>query len=76
MDQAIKYPYGLDGKDIVGVGITAVVARLDAVVKFAAATERLYMERERRVYKRLGHHDRVLRYYGDMGDDNMLAMDL
>ncbi|KAL5351273.1 hypothetical protein ACLOAV_003125 [Pseudogymnoascus australis] len=48
MDQAIKYPYGLDGKDIVGVGITAVVARLDAVVKFAAATERLYMERERR----------------------------
>ncbi|KFY61920.1 hypothetical protein V496_04792 [Pseudogymnoascus sp. VKM F-4515 (FW-2607)] len=72
MDQAIKYPYGLDGKDIVGVGITAVVARLDAVVKFAAASERPYMERERRVYQRLGHHDRVLRYYGDMGDDIIL----
>ncbi|OBT68265.1 hypothetical protein VE03_02356 [Pseudogymnoascus sp. 23342-1-I1] len=72
MDQTIKYPYGLDGKDIVGMGITAVVARLDAVIKFAPASERPFMERERRVYQRLGHHDRILRYYGDLGDDIIL----
>ena len=32
-------PLGLDGKDLVGTGSTAIVARLDAVVKFSRPSE-------------------------------------
>ena len=55
------------------MGITAIVARLDAVIKFAPATELPSMEREKkRVYQRLGHHDRAVRYYGNLGNDIIL----
>lgn len=32
----IQYPCGLSGKDVVGMGITALVARLDAVITVRA----------------------------------------
>ncbi|KAF1964438.1 hypothetical protein BU23DRAFT_594155 [Bimuria novae-zelandiae CBS 107.79] len=32
-ESAIQWPLGLDTKDLVGAGVTAIVARLDAVVK-------------------------------------------
>jgi serine/threonine protein kinase len=68
-DYTIRYPYGLNGQDIVGFGITALVARLDAVVKFARPTELPFIEREKCIYQRLGqHHDGVLRFYGSLED--------
>ncbi|ELR08952.1 serine/threonine protein kinase [Pseudogymnoascus destructans 20631-21] len=74
MGDTIQYPHGIDGKDIVGAGITAMVARLDAVIKFSSTSDRplMEMEREKRVYERLGHHDRVVRYYGNMGNNIIL----
>lgn len=54
---------------MVGLGTTALVARLDAVIKFARRTELPLLEREKGIYERLGHdHDGVLRYYGSLGD--------
>ena len=49
-DYTICYLYGLNGQDIVGVGITALVARLDAVIKFARPTKLLFIEREKYIY--------------------------
>jgi serine/threonine protein kinase len=72
MGDTIQYPHGVDRRDILGAGTTAIVARLDAVIKFATAVERPFMDREKRVYERLGHHNRVLRYYGNLGDNIIL----
>lgn len=75
MGDTIQFPHGVDGKDILGAGITAIVARLDAVIKFTSTTSNrplMEMEREKRVYERLGHHDRVVRYYGNMGKSIIL----
>lgn len=48
--------------------MTALVARLDAVVKFAQHSELPFLEREKCIYQRLGRgHDGVLRYYGGLG---------
>lgn len=69
MDHTIQYPCGLNRQDVVGMGITALVARLDAVIKFAPPSELPFLEREKHIYERLGHtHDGVLRYYGNLGD--------
>jgi hypothetical protein len=51
MEYIVHYPYGLTGKDLVGMGITALVARLDAVIKFARSTELPLIEREKCVYQ-------------------------
>jgi serine/threonine protein kinase len=69
MEYTVHYLYGLTGKDLVGMGITALVARLDAVITFARSTELPLIEREKCVYQRLGHdHNGVLRYYGSLED--------
>jgi serine/threonine protein kinase len=69
MDHTIQYPLGINRQDVVGLGITALVARLDAVIKFARRTELPLLEREKGIYERLGHdHDGILRYYGNLGD--------
>jgi len=69
MDHTIQYPLGINRQDVVGLGITALVARLDAVIKFARRTELPLLEREKGIYERLRHdHDGVLRYYGNLGD--------
>lgn len=69
MDQTIQYPLGINRQDVVGLGITALVARPDAVIKFNRRAELPLLEREMRIYERLGHdHDGVLRYYGNIGD--------
>ena len=69
MDHTIQFPCGLNSQDVIGMGITALVARLDAVIKFAPHTELPFLEREKCIYQRLGHtHDGVLRYYGSLGD--------
>ena len=68
-EDTVQYPCGLNGKDVVGMGITALVARLDAVIKFAPDTELPFMEREKCIYQRLGHdYNGVLRYYGSLGN--------
>ena len=68
-EYAAHYPCGLNGHDVVGIGVTALVARLDAVIKFVRPTEVPFIEREKRIYQRLGHdHDEVLRYYGSLED--------
>jgi hypothetical protein len=69
MEYTVHYPYGLTGKDLVGMGITTLVARLDAVIQFARSTELPLIEREKCVYQRHGHdHDGVLPYYGSLED--------
>jgi hypothetical protein len=69
MDNIIQYPLGLGMGDLVGVGITAFVGRLDAVVKFSKPSEYDLMEREKLVYQRLGRdHCGILRYFGAVGN--------
>jgi len=64
-ESVIQWPLGLGGEDLVGAGITAVVARLDAVVKFSKPSESHFLEREQLVYQRLGRdHCSILRYFG------------
>lgn len=68
-EYTIEYPYSLDGRDLVGAGITAMVVRLNAVLKFANFTDPLFLEREKRIYQRLGHDSNgVVRYYGSLED--------
>ncbi|KAH9209501.1 spindle assembly checkpoint kinase [Leptodontidium sp. 2 PMI_412] len=69
MDNTIQYPLGINRQDVVGLSITVLVARLDAIIKFARRTELPLLERDKGIYERLGHdHDGVLRYYGNLGD--------
>lgn len=64
-ESAIQWPLGLGARDLVGAGITAVVARLDAVVKFCEPSKSHFLEREKLVYQRLGHdHSGIVRYFG------------
>lgn len=50
---------------MVGAGMTAIVARLDAVVKFNGPLEAHFFEREKLVYQRLGcEHSGIVRYFG------------
>lgn len=63
----IQWPLGLDRKDLVAAGITAIVARLDAVVKFFHPSDSHYFEREKTVYQRLGRdHTGIVRYFAAM----------
>lgn len=76
MDPKIRYPHGVEGKDIVRSDTMGVVARLDAVIKFSSVAEQQqFIENEKCVYERLGHHDRILRYYGNLGDNIILQYD-
>ncbi|MCJ1412918.1 hypothetical protein MMC19_007018 [Ptychographa xylographoides] len=69
MVDVIQYPLGLGMRDLVGVGITAFVGRLDAVIKFSKPSECDLMEREKLVYQRLGRdHCGILRYFGAIGN--------
>ena len=72
MEDSVRYPCGLNVQDVVGVGITGIVARLDALIKFVDSSKRLKLEmikRERRVYQRLGsEYQGVLRYFGTLDD--------
>jgi serine/threonine protein kinase len=61
----IQWPLGLDAKDLVGAGITATVARLDAVVKFWRPSQSHFLEWEKLIYQRLGRdHSGIVRYFG------------
>jgi serine/threonine protein kinase len=73
MEYIVHYPYSLSLKDIVGMGNTTLVGRLDAVVKFANQKELKALEIEKRVYQRLRRDcDKVLRYYG--GVENAIIL--
>ena len=64
-ESVIQWPLGLDVKDLVGAGVTAIVARLDAVVKFFGPSESHFLEREKLIYQRLGRdHSGIVRYFG------------
>jgi hypothetical protein len=64
-ESVIQWPLGLDGKDLVGAGLSATVARLDAVVKFFGPCESHLLEREKLIYQRLGRdHSAIIRYFG------------
>ncbi|KAH6713812.1 spindle assembly checkpoint kinase [Leptodontidium sp. MPI-SDFR-AT-0119] len=63
--QESEWPLGLDGNDVVGAGVTAIVARLDAVVKFCGPSESHFLEHEQLICQRLGRdHNGILRYFG------------
>ena len=69
MEYTIEWPLGVDGKDRLGVGISATVARLDAVVKFVRPQNKPDIDREAQVYQRLGcDHNGILRYYDRIGN--------
>jgi serine/threonine protein kinase len=64
-ESVIQWPLALDGRDMVGAGMTAIVARLDAVVKFSGPSESHFFEREKLIYQRLGRdHSGIVRYFG------------
>jgi len=64
-ESVIQWPLGLDAKDLVGAGITAIVARLDTVVKFCGPSQSHFLEREKLIYQRLGRdHSGIVRYFG------------
>lgn len=72
VEYKLQYPCGLTGRDLVGAGITSIVARLDAVIKFSRPENTRFLEREKRVYERLGHdHPGVLQYFGSL-DNGLL----
>lgn len=50
IDYTIYYPYGLNGQDIIGVGITVLVACLNTIIKFARSTKLLFIKREKYIY--------------------------
>ena len=61
----IQWPLGLDAKNRVGASITAIVARLDAVVKFCGPSQSHFLKREKLIYQRLGRdHSDIVRYFG------------
>lgn len=61
----VQWPLGLGREDVVGAGITAIVARLNAVVKFCDPSDSHFLEREKLVYQRLGReHCGIVRYFG------------
>jgi serine/threonine protein kinase len=69
MGSLIQWPYGFSSKDVVGMGNTAFVARLDAVIKFVNPPEQPFLDREVRVYECLGPDCAgVLQYYGRLGN--------
>jgi Protein tyrosine and serine/threonine kinase len=72
-EHVVHYPLGLGRKDVVGVGITALVARLDAVVKFSRPDNFKFLAREELVYQRLGPDSGILRYIGRV--DNALILE-
>jgi hypothetical protein len=63
-ESVIQWPLGLDGKELVGAGNTAIVARLDAVIKFFPSQKIHMLKREKLIYERLGRHSSILRYFG------------
>jgi hypothetical protein len=64
-ESVVQWPLGLDINDLVGAGVTAIVARLDAVIKFFGPSELRFFEREKLIYQRLGReHSGIVRYYG------------
>ncbi|MCJ1412022.1 hypothetical protein MMC19_006114 [Ptychographa xylographoides] len=64
-ESVIQWPLGLGINDLVGAGVTAIVARLDAVVKFFGPSETHFFEREKLIYERLGRdHNGIVRYFG------------
>lgn len=66
-ESVIQWPLGLSGKELVGAGTTAIVARLDAVVKFCRPSESHFLQREKLVYERLGRdHSGIIRYFGSL----------
>ncbi|KXT09187.1 hypothetical protein AC579_6503 [Pseudocercospora musae] len=72
-ESTIQWPLGLGARDLVGAGITAVVARLDAVVKFCEPSQSRFLEREKLVYQRLGNdHSGIVRYFGAL--DNAVIL--
>ncbi|KAF2245229.1 kinase-like protein [Trematosphaeria pertusa] len=72
-ESVIQWPLGLDLKDLAGAGVTAIVARLDAVVKFFGPLESRFFEREKLIYQRLGRdHSGIVRYFGALENSLIL----
>jgi serine/threonine protein kinase len=64
-ESVIQWPLGLDRNDLVGAGVTAIVVRLDAVVKFFEPSRLHFFEREKLIYQRLGRdHSGIVRHFG------------
>lgn len=64
-ESVIQWPLGLGRSDLLGAGVTAIVVRLDAVVKFFEPSRSHFLEREKLVYQRLGrNHSGIIRYFG------------
>lgn len=76
-EYTLSIPYGLTFKELVGVGISGTVVRLDAVIKCFPPHRQSSLERETRVYQRLQEryydHPRFLRFYGVIENGLMLG---
>lgn len=66
-ESVIRWPLGLDLKDLVGAGTSGIVVRLDAVVKVYDPSRSRFLEREKLIYQRLGRdHNGIVRYFGSL----------
>jgi serine/threonine protein kinase len=66
------YPCGLSLRDLLGAGISGFAGRLDAAVKWTLPNNVHFIERERRIYERLGSYHGILRYYGPVENGILL----
>ncbi|KAH8600125.1 kinase-like domain-containing protein [Bisporella sp. PMI_857] len=66
----VDIPHEIEKNDMVGVGLSSWVLRVDAVAKcYTRPAER---DREIAVYKRLGSHKSILKYYGSLDGSVLL----
>lgn len=66
------YPRGLSMKDLLGAGLSGYGGRVDGAIKWVHPKNVRYIERERRVYERLGRNPGILRYYGPVENGILL----
>ncbi|KAF1995097.1 spindle assembly checkpoint kinase [Amniculicola lignicola CBS 123094] len=71
-DQLMWYPCGLSLRDLLGAGTSGFAGRLDAAVKWTLPNNVHFIERERKIYERLGSYHGILRYYGPVENGILL----
>lgn len=71
-DQLMWYPCGLSLNDLLGAGTSGFAGRLDAAVKWTLPNKVHFIERERKIYERLGSYHGILKYYGPVENGILL----
>jgi len=70
--RTVVSPHGTFSEDLVGVGYSGWVYRLDAVLKKPHEGQEQDCAVEQRVYERLGAHEGILRYFGTTTEGSLI----